>query len=76
MMTSETRLVDLSIDDKKVADEVQRMGQLEIALSETPWYRFKARKKLQDEINHIEWRLFFWSVKYKADQPKIGPASV
>jgi hypothetical protein len=68
-MASGTRLVDLNIDDKKIANDVQRLGKLEIALGETPWYRFGTRKKLQDEINHLEWQLFMWGVSYRDTTP-------
>lgn len=74
MAESQARLVDLNINDKRVANDVQRLGQLEVTLSETPWHRFGARKKLQDDINHIQWRLFFWAVKYKGTGTKAATA--
>nr|WP_276978661.1 hypothetical protein [Ferrimicrobium acidiphilum] len=53
-----------AIKDKRAANAVARLGQLEVSLMETPWYRFKARKALQDQINHLVWTVFLWSVSF------------
>ncbi|MDG6989516.1 MAG: hypothetical protein JRN21_09415 [Nitrososphaerota archaeon] len=58
-------IVESTVDNKRAANFITKLGQLEVSLTETPWYRLRKRKALQDQINHLVWNLFLWSVSYK-----------
>jgi hypothetical protein len=67
-----------TIQNERAATDIAKLGRLEVALMETPWYRVKARKAIQDQINHLVWTVFLWSVSYeRTGQPagSKGPAT-
>ena len=65
-------ILELQITNEKVAKDLLKVSGEILDLMHTPWYRFRKRRELQNDINFYCWRVLVWAAYYGEEHKATG----